>query len=91
MADNVVSDSGSGGATFATDDISAVHYPRVKLIHGANGVNDGFETAESARVLKIQNVFDNLQIPLTRIRYKLTDALLELDILDSVRKRGKNI
>lgn len=41
MADNVVADAGSGGATFAADDISSVHYPRVKLIHGADGVNDG--------------------------------------------------
>ena len=42
MVDNVIADAGdSGGATFATDDISSVHYPRTKLIHGANGVNDG--------------------------------------------------
>lgn len=41
MADNVTANSGSGGATFATDDISSVHYPRTKLIHGADGVNDG--------------------------------------------------
>ena len=38
MADNVVSNSGdSGGPTFATDDISSVHYPRVKLSLGADG------------------------------------------------------
>ena len=41
MADNVVADSGSGGATFAADDIGGVHYPRVKLISGADGTNDG--------------------------------------------------
>lgn len=37
MADNVEAASGSGGATFATDDISSVHYPRGKLSLGADG------------------------------------------------------
>lgn len=37
MADNVVANSGTGGATFATDDISSVHYPRSKLSLGADG------------------------------------------------------
>lgn len=41
MADNFVANPGSGGSTFASDDISAVQYPRIKLIHGADGTNDG--------------------------------------------------
>lgn len=41
MTDNVVANAGSGGATFATDDIGGVQHPRTKLIHGADGVNDG--------------------------------------------------
>jgi hypothetical protein len=41
MADNVVANSGSGGATFATDDIGGTHFPRTKLVHGADGANDG--------------------------------------------------
>ena len=41
MADNVTANSGSGGATFATDEISGVHYPRNKLVLGADGANDG--------------------------------------------------
>lgn len=41
MADNVTANAGSGGATFGTDEISSVHYPRTKLIHGADGTNDG--------------------------------------------------
>jgi hypothetical protein len=41
MADNVVANSGTGGATFAADDIGGVHFPRTKLIHGADGVNAG--------------------------------------------------
>lgn len=41
MADNVTANPGSGGAVFASDDISSVHYPRTKLTLGADGVNDG--------------------------------------------------
>lgn len=37
MADNFVANPGSGGATFAADDISGVLYPRVKLSVGADG------------------------------------------------------
>ncbi len=41
MADNVTLNSMSGGSVVATDDISSVHYQRIKLIEGADGVNDG--------------------------------------------------
>lgn len=40
MADNVPITAGSG-TSIATDDISSVQYQRIKLIHGADGVNDG--------------------------------------------------
>lgn len=41
MADNLVTNAGSGGATIATDDIGGTHFPRYKMIHGADGANDG--------------------------------------------------
>jgi hypothetical protein len=41
MPDNFVTNAGSGGSTFAADDLSSVLYPRLKLIHGADGSNDG--------------------------------------------------
>lgn len=41
MADNFVTNAGSGGSTFASDEISSVQYPRVKLTLGADGTNDG--------------------------------------------------
>jgi hypothetical protein len=41
MADNVEASAGSGGATFASDDILGVHYPRSKIVIGADGTNDG--------------------------------------------------
>src|SRR6185369_6227742 len=40
MADNVPISAGSG-TSIASDDISSVQYQRVKLIHGADGVNAG--------------------------------------------------
>jgi len=41
MADNFTANAGSGGSTFASDDISSVQYPRLKIVHGADGTNDG--------------------------------------------------
>lgn len=38
MADNFTANAGSGGATFASDDISSVQYPRVKSGGGRDGV-----------------------------------------------------
>jgi len=37
MADNVELNAGSGGSTLATDDISGVHYQRVKMAYGTDG------------------------------------------------------
>lgn len=37
MADNVTANAGTGGAVFASDEISSVHYPRSKLVWGADG------------------------------------------------------
>jgi len=38
MVDNVTLDPGAGGVTLATDEISAVHFQRVKITFGADGV-----------------------------------------------------
>lgn len=45
MADNFVANPGSGGSTFAADDISSVFYPRVKISHGADGSATDTSTA----------------------------------------------
>lgn len=37
MADNFVANAGSGGSTFAADDVSSVLYPRVKISWGSDG------------------------------------------------------
>lgn len=41
MADNTTLNTGSGGDVIGSDDISSVKYQRIKLIHGADGTNDG--------------------------------------------------
>jgi hypothetical protein len=37
VADNFIANAGSGGSTFASDEISTTHYPRVKAGWGADG------------------------------------------------------
>jgi hypothetical protein len=59
MADNYVANAGSGGSTFASDDISSVHYPRVKITWGVDG------TATDAGVgapLPVQVTYDTQQM-----------------------------
>ena len=41
MADNTTLNAGTGGDTVGADDIGGVKFQRIKLIHGADGVNDG--------------------------------------------------
>lgn len=41
MVDNTTLPTGSGGDVIATDDIGGVKFQRVKLIHGADGLNAG--------------------------------------------------
>lgn len=41
MADDTRLNLGAGGDLIATDDIAGTKFQRVKLIHGADGVNDG--------------------------------------------------
>ena len=53
MADNVGITPGSG-ATAASDDIGGVQFQRIKLVHGADGVNDG--DVSSANGLPVKGV-----------------------------------
>lgn len=41
MSDNTLLNAGTGGDLLASDDIAGVKFPRSKLIHGADGTNDG--------------------------------------------------
>ena len=41
MADNFISNPGSGGSTFAADEIGGILFPRTKITIGADGTNSG--------------------------------------------------
>lgn len=53
MADNLVANPGSGGATLATDDIGGVHYPRSKQCWGPD--NTATDVATGSAALPIQD------------------------------------
>lgn len=59
MADNYVANAGSGGSTFASDDISSVHHPRVKNEWGADGTATD---VSAAAPMPVQAVLDTAAI-----------------------------
>jgi hypothetical protein len=56
MADTFVANPGVGGDTFASDDIAGIHYPRSKLVHGADGVSDGDVSTANGLPTQLVNV-----------------------------------
>jgi hypothetical protein len=75
MVDNVVANAGSGGATFASDDIASVHYPRVKVTWGPDGTANDADVA-SGKALPVQ------------IRTPLGDSAMD-DTLDAIKVVGQ--
>lgn len=59
MADNYTANAGSGGSTFASDDISSVHHPRVKVEWGADGTASD---TSAAAPMPVQAVLDTAAI-----------------------------
>jgi hypothetical protein len=55
MPDNVTANPGSGGATFASDDIGGVQFPRMKVAIGADGVNDGDVSSSNPMPVRASN------------------------------------
>lgn len=64
MADNYTTNPGTGGSTFASDDIGGVQFPRVKLVLGGDGVNDG--DASATNPLATADIFTNPSANFTR-------------------------
>jgi hypothetical protein len=77
VADNVTANAGSGGATFAADDIGGIHFPRTKLIIGADGVNDG--DVSSANPLPVTGTVAVTNAGLTELAAAI-NASSQLDI-----------
>lgn len=66
MADDVRLNAGTGGDLIAADDIGGVKYPRMKLVHGADGTNAGdVSTANGLPVNVLATTF-NSSISVTR-------------------------
>lgn len=53
MADNITLNLGTGGDVSAADDIGGVKFSRIKLIHGADGTNDGDVAATNPLPVKV--------------------------------------
>lgn len=56
MADNTTLNTGSGGDVIATDDIAGVKFQRVKVVLGADGVNDGDVSSANALPVSLASV-----------------------------------
>lgn len=81
MADNVEANAGSGGSTFATDDIAGVHYPRTKMVWGADGaVND---TSAAAPLPVVQTGTPALPTD-AATETTLASALTALQVIDNI-------
>jgi len=59
MADNFTANAGSGGATFASDDVASVQYPRVKPSWGSDG--SATDTSVAAP-MPVQTTIDSAQM-----------------------------
>jgi hypothetical protein len=76
VADNVTANPGSGGPSFAADDIGGVYFPRTKLALGADGVNDG--DVSSSNPLPVTGPLTDAQLRAAAVSVSgpLTDAQL---------------
>lgn len=60
------------GAVVATDDIAGVHYQRIKLVHGADGVNAG--DVASGNPLPVSGPVTDAQLRATAVSVSLTSV-----------------
>lgn len=73
MADNIAITAGSG-TSMGADDISSVKYPRVKLIHGADGVNDGDVSTANGLPISIVSITAPVTSPIGTVGTIAHDA-----------------
>ena len=85
MADNLMArgNAGSGTDVLATDEIAGVHYPRTKLVIGADGVNGG--DVSGANPLPVLGPLTDAQLRASSVPVSgpLTDAQLRASALKS--------
>ncbi len=78
MSDNTILNAGSGGDTIAFDDISGVKHQRIKLIHGADGVNAGDVATANPLPIGLDNQ------ALTAVNHAITAKLATDSIQDGL-------
>lgn len=90
MADNVTTNAGSGGATIAADEIAGVHYPRTKLIIGADGTNDG--DVSSANPLPVTGTaIDAIQTAVEILDNAIAGSEMQVDVVGALPAGDNNI
>ena len=65
MADDVTLNVMTGGSVVGADEITGVKYQRVKLIHGADGVNNGDVSTTNPLPVKLQSQDTNAEVSTT--------------------------
>ena len=64
MADNVTANPGSGGATFASDDIGGIQYPRAKIGFGPDG---SYQDVDSGHPLPVSGPLTDAELRATAV------------------------
>ena len=79
MPDNTILNTGAGGDTIASDDIGGVKFQRVKIVEGADGINDGDVSASNplpVEIIGTPTVTANAGTGTLAVSGPLTDAQL---------------
>lgn len=69
MADNTTLNTMSGGDVIAADDIGGIKFQRIKLIHGADGVNAGDVSTVNGLPVNNLGIYNSTPISLTNGSY----------------------
>lgn len=67
MADNVDLNAMAGGATVAADEIDGVNFQRIKLVHGADGVNGGDVSSANPLPVTVSNHPSEFPLPAAQV------------------------
>ena len=81
MADNTTLNVGTGGDVIASDDIAGVKYQRVKIVLGADGVNDG--DVSSSNTLPVSGTVTVTQATAANLNANVTVQNASIPVTDN--------
>lgn len=84
MADNFEANAGSGGDTFAADDIDGVKIPRSKIVHGIDGVNDGDVSTTNPLPVELTDNNNTVVANIAAIAAAVSGTEVQVDIVGSL-------